>query len=101
MTQRSIGRSLYLVLLAVLPTALHAQNATISGRVTDTTTSAPLSNATVRAQSGGTTSAQAIAGDDGTYRLVNLAPGSYDVVVTRLGYLVRRIPNVRVAAGQT
>jgi outer membrane receptor for ferrienterochelin and colicins len=50
--------------------------------------------------SGGTASGTATASDDGTYRIVNLNAGTYDVVFTRLGYLARRITGVRVIAGQ-
>jgi iron complex outermembrane receptor protein len=45
---------------------------------------------------GGPTSALATSGEDGTYRLVNLAAGTYSVVVTRLGYTVKRVDGVRV-----
>ncbi len=103
MTPRSIRRFPWLLLttaIAATPALARAQTGTISGKVTDTTTSAPLSGATARALSGGTTSGTATAGDDGTYRIANIAPGTYEVVVTRLGYLARRIPGVRVAAGQ-
>ena len=98
MTPRSITRCLCLLLATA--TAAHAQTGSISGRVTDTTTSAGLSGATIRAMSGGTAAGAATASDDGSYRIVNLNAGSYDVVVTRLGFLARRIPNVRVTAGQ-
>ena len=100
MTPRSLSRTLSLMLFTAMPALALAQNGTIGGRVTDTTTSAPLSGATIRAMSGGATAGSTTAGDDGTYRLVNVAPGTYDVVVTRLGYLVRRVTGVKVAAGQ-
>jgi iron complex outermembrane receptor protein len=88
------------MLFTALPALAQAQTGTIGGRVSDTTTSAPLSGATVRAVSGATTAGSATAGEDGTYRLVNIAPGTYDVVVTRLGYLVRRVTGVKVTASQ-
>lgn len=100
MTPRSITRCLSLVLLSATPGILLAQAGSIGGKVSDTTTSAPLSGATVRAVSGGTTAGAVTTGDDGTYRIANVAPGTYEVVVIRLGYLARHIPGVRVAAGQ-
>jgi outer membrane receptor for ferrienterochelin and colicins len=99
MTPRSISR--FLCLLLVTASVARAQTGTIAGRITDTTSAAPLTGATVRAVSGGSTAGTATAGEDGAYRIVNIAPGTYDVVVTRIGYLVRRIPAVRVTAGQT
>jgi len=104
MTPRSISR--FLCLLATLtalaaPTSARAQTGTISGRVTDSTTSAPLSGATVRALSGLSVAGAAAVGDDGSYRIVNLQPGTYDVTVTRLGYVQRRISGVQVSAGAT
>jgi iron complex outermembrane receptor protein len=101
MSPRSISRSLCLLATLLLPAAVSAQTGAIAGKVADTTTSVPLSGATIRAMSGATTAGSATAGEDGSYRLANLATGTYDVVVQRLGYLLRRIPNVRVVAGQT
>jgi iron complex outermembrane receptor protein len=98
MTPRSILRCLCLLLATA--TAVQAQSGSISGRVTDTTTSNGLTGATVRAMSGGATSGSATTTDDGSYRIVNLNAGTYEVVITRLGYLARRIPGVRVTAGQ-
>ena len=98
MTPRSISR--FLCLLLVTAATARAQTGTISGRLTDSTTSAPLSGATVKALSGTSTAGTAIASEDGSYRIGNLGPGTYDVVVTRIGYRPRRIPSVRVAVGQ-
>lgn len=100
MTPRSLRRTLSVMLFTGVPVLVQAQTGTISGRVSDTTTSAPLSGATIRALSGGTTAGSATAGDDGSYRIANIAAGTYDVVVTRLGYLVRRVPGVKVTSGQ-
>jgi iron complex outermembrane receptor protein len=100
MTPRSISRFLCLALVTATPAFARAQSGSIGGKVTDTTTSAPLSGAIIRAVSGGSTAGSATAGEDGTYRIANVAPGSYEVVVIRLGYLARRIPGVRVTAGQ-
>ena len=50
MTPRSISR--FLCLLFVTAATARAQTGTIAGRVVDSTTSAPLSGATIRALSG-------------------------------------------------
>lgn len=98
MTPRSITRCLCLLL--VTATAARAQTGSISGRVTDTTTTAPLSSATIQVVSGGTTVGSATTGENGAYRIGNINPGTYDVVVQRLGYRLRRFPGIRVTAGQ-
>ena len=98
MTARSISR--FLCLLLVTATTAAAQTGTIGGRITDTTSAEPLAGATVRALSGGTTAATAIAAEDGNYRIVNIAPGTYDVLFTGIGYRARRVSGVRVTAGQ-
>ena len=99
MSLRSIGR--FLCLLVVSASAARAQSGSIAGRVTDSTTSAPLSGATVRALSGATVAGMATAGDDGSYRIANLSPGTYEVAVTRLGFSAKRVAGVRVEAGGT
>jgi len=99
MSLRSMSRSLCLLL--VTAASASAQSGTIAGRITDSTTSAPLSGAIVRALSGPSVVGSATAGDDGSYRITNIAPGTYDVTVTRLGYSARRMAGVRVEPGGT
>jgi outer membrane receptor for ferrienterochelin and colicins len=99
MTPRSISRCLCLLL--VTAATARAQSGTIAGRVTDSTTSVPLSGATVRALAGTSTAGSATAGEDGSFRIPNLAPGTYDVNVTRLGFTARRVSGIRVTAGET
>jgi len=101
MTPRSISRSLCLLALLVLPVTIRAQTGAIAGRVTDSTSSDPLSSARVSAASGGASAVSVPTGDDGSYRIANLAPGTYDVTVTRIGYALRRVAGVRVTAGGT
>jgi len=98
MTRRSIRRFLCLALTTATPAL--AQTGSIGGRVTDSTTSAPLSSAIVRAISGTSTVGADTASTDGVYRITDVAPGTYVIVVARIGYAVRRIPGVRVTAGQ-
>jgi len=98
MTRRSIRRFLCLALTTATPAV--AQTGSIGGRITDSTTSAPMTDANVRAISGTSTVGTATASTDGVYRITNVAPGTYDIVVSRIGYAQRRIPGVRVTAGQ-
>lgn len=99
MSLRSMSR--FLCLLLVTAATARAQSGTIAGRITDSTTSVPLSGAIVRALSGPSVVGSATAGDDGSYRITNIAPGTYDVAVTRLGYSARRMAGVRVEPGGT
>jgi outer membrane receptor for ferrienterochelin and colicins len=98
MTRRSIRRFLCLALTTATPAL--AQTGSIGGRITDSTTTAPVAGADVRAVSGTSIAGAAIAGSDGVYRITNVPPGTYDLVVKYIGYAQRRIPAVRVAAGQ-
>jgi iron complex outermembrane receptor protein len=82
-----------LLLASTFAPSLAAQNGTVTGRVTDAGDGAPLAGAAVRLSGGpGTTT-----GEDGTYRL-SAAPGSYELVVSRLGFTTAREP-VTLSAG--
>jgi TonB-linked SusC/RagA family outer membrane protein len=71
-------------LLLVSATAAWAQDAgTISGRVTDASTNAPVPSAQIQVV--GTTRG-AVTGDDGRFRIAAIRAGSYQVRVLRLGY---------------
>jgi len=98
MTPRSICRFLCLALISATPAL--AQTGSIGGRITDSTTSAPVVGADVRAVSGTSVAGTSIAGNDGAYRITNVPPGTYDIVIKYIGYAQRRIPGIRVAAGQ-
>ncbi|HEX7122626.1 MAG TPA: TonB-dependent receptor [Gemmatimonadaceae bacterium] len=86
--------------LAIAPAAW-AQTGSITGRVTEARSQAPIDGARVMAVSGTTIAASGLTRDDGTYRLVNLAPGTYTVRVMRIGFIPAAIENVRVTAGGT
>jgi outer membrane receptor for ferrienterochelin and colicins len=99
MSVRSISR--FLCLLFVTATTARAQTGAIAGRVTDSTTTAPLSGATITALSGMSAAGSATSGEDGSFRIVNLAAGTYVLSVRQLGYSERRVAGVRVEAGGT
>ena len=85
-----------LLALGVLPMAargLAAQAGTLSGKVTNAATGAPVSDAEVRAT--GAKSYNAMTGADGTYRIVGVADGSYTVMVRRIGFESKTIANAR------
>jgi hypothetical protein len=100
--------SSFLILLCclLLPAAAAAQTAAttgqIIGRVANAETGAPVPSASVVVvnretglQRGTLTRA------NGTYTILLLPPGSYDVTVQILGFATTRVENVRVALGQT
>jgi outer membrane receptor for ferrienterochelin and colicins len=89
------------VLVAAMPARVLAQTGSISGRVTDSTTSQPISGARVQALGEGNLVVSVLSGENGAYRITNLQPGTYTVQVARIGYTLRRIPNIAVAAGGT
>ena len=74
-----------------------AQNGVITGKVTNTSSGAPIDGARVQATGAGAYSA--LSGGDGTYRLVNVASGSYTIVVRVLGYSTTTVTGV--SAGST
>src|SRR5438445_12033995 len=72
------------VLLTSIVSTVRAQDAgTISGRVIDAASNAPVPSAQV--QIVGTTRG-AVTGDDGRYRIAAIQPGQYQVRALRLGY---------------
>src|SRR5687768_5761803 len=91
---------LVLVLSIVAPGAAFAQTGAIAGRIADTTATG-IPGASVSAIAGTTSAGTVISGVDGRYRIGNLAPGTYTIVVTRIGHLEARTEGVRVEADQT
>jgi TonB-linked SusC/RagA family outer membrane protein len=83
-------------LLVSIASAVRAQDAgTITGRVTDATSSAPVPSAQVQVV--GTTRG-AVTGDDGRFRIAGIRAGQYQVRVLRLGYQAS-VQTVGVPAG--
>ena len=92
-----------LVLLALASLSAretHAQSGAIAGRVTAAETGAPLAGATVQALGpNGIALASSQSNDEGRFRLGNLAPGTYQVLVNRIGYVEQRLPDITVTEG--
>ena len=74
---------LYLCVLLTLTTAMPAYAGTLSGSVTDTSASNPVSDAVVAVPSLRTATPTS---DDGTYKLPDVPDGEYTVTVSRIGY---------------
>ena len=89
-------------LLAVLgwPLRSHAQNATISGSVTDPSHS-PVGSVAVTARNTGTNSVHTdVTNEDGIYRLVELPAGSYVLTFEKSGFKVAKFAGVDLTVGQ-
>ncbi|MYA64727.1 MAG: TonB-dependent receptor [Gemmatimonadetes bacterium] len=80
------------------PTAVHAQQATIAGTVTDLETAAPVSDAAIRVL--GREGATAVTDAAGEFR-VSVPAGTHSIVVTRIGYETSRTDGLTVEAGAT
>jgi thermitase len=78
-----------------------ALSGTISGKVTDAVTGATLVNAEVAALQGGQVRATTFSQADGTYQLLYLPAGTYDIRVTLAGYTTQTRTGVSVATAQT
>jgi TonB-linked SusC/RagA family outer membrane protein len=68
----------------------------VRGTITDSTTHNPVSGAVVRVAGG---NQSATSGSDGTYSIIRLSPGTYRLVVRRLGYAVATVEVTATAAG--
>jgi outer membrane receptor for ferrienterochelin and colicins len=94
------------VLLAAAATLLSvpamAQGGGIAGTVTSGDGGTPVQGVRVQAlASNGQAVAAVLTRDDGTYRIGNLAAGTYSLVARRLGYGEKRVDNIAVGAGST
>ncbi len=93
---RALLATFSLALLLATPVAAHAQQATISGRVTDAKSARPIESAQVNivgSNLGGVTN------PDGRYVLRGVRPGTYQLRVLRVGYAETKQP-VTVAGDQ-
>lgn len=84
MIQKLLSFSLFLLLSQIAV----AQNATLTGWVRDADNNAPLSDASVVISGTGKIAASA---QDGSYQINNVTVGTYNLVVTRNGYLPQDI----------
>lgn len=96
------GRTLlYLLAMLLLPSAAVAQTGAVAGIVRDNVNSAPVPGARVVAEAaGGGAAGSATTAADGSYRIGDLPPGRYSLVITGAGLSERRL-DLEVRAGQT
>ncbi|HEY7766665.1 TonB-dependent receptor, partial [Longimicrobium sp.] len=97
------GRTLLFLVALLFSSALpaSAQNGSVSGTVRDVSTATPLRGIRVEAVSAsGRVAGSTVTGENGTYTLRDLAPGSYALVLSGTDVPVRRL-DVEVTAGRT
>jgi len=93
-------RGLFIVLgLTFFAVPAAAQSGSITGRVTAADGGRPIAGARVEARVSGRTAGSATTDDNGQFRIVNLAEGSYSVTAARIGYQVQRVEGVQVGTG--
>src|SRR5688572_33486131 len=71
--------------LLLVPALGLAQTGTVTGTVTESRANAPVGGARVQALTASTVVAATQSREDGTFRLT-VAPGTYTIVVNRIGY---------------
>jgi iron complex outermembrane receptor protein len=90
-----------LALLVALPAAAQAQTGAVSGTLRDQATGTGLPGIRVEAVAAdGRVAGSATTGSGGSYRIANLAPGQYALVISGPDIPVRRL-DATVSAGQT
>lgn len=95
----TLGRRLTMVAAIAFAVPLAAQG-TITGKVTDSLTSAPLYGATVTAlATTGSGFGSAMTAEDGTYRITNLPNGTYTVTAKHIGHAQMSVADIRVSGG--
>ncbi len=72
-------------------------NGIITGRVTDAETGDPLPGAPVKLAG---TEWGTLTDDDGLYLILNIRPGTYDLVVAFMGYRKKMVSEVRIVGGR-
>ena len=80
------------------PAPLGAQQATITGRVTDLESGGPVTGAAIQVL--GLSAGQVATDDSGAFR-VSVPPGTHSILVTRIGYETSRTDGVDVEADST
>jgi outer membrane receptor protein involved in Fe transport len=93
-----VTRLTMILLIGLSLSALGQEKAKIAGRVTDAATKEPLPSVNVTIE--GTTYGAA-SDANGDYFIINLAPGTYTVVASMIGYSKVRVENVAVNTGRT
>ena len=101
MTFREIARRygyVFLAVVAALP--LSAQTASVSGTVVDSSRTAISGAEIVFKENATGAERQTKTGDSGSFAAPNLAPGSYQITVTRTGFTTAAYDKIQLTVGQ-
>lgn len=85
----------FLVIFLFLSFTASAQNGTITGKITDASTGQKLTGATVVITANNRKTSSDL---DGAYRFSNVAPGTYTIQITYVGYELKEISGVEIKA---
>jgi hypothetical protein len=97
---RALALSILPLFLLSLPRSASAQTASISGTVTDIS-GAVVAQAKISVQSKATDASRSTETDgSGTFRITNLIPGTYDVVVEKVGFKLVEYSQVQLTVDQ-
>jgi hypothetical protein len=97
---RRLGLSILLLLLLCVPRCASAQTSSIAGTVTDIS-GAVIPHARVSALNKASNAPRSVETDDsGTYRITNLSPGIYDVLIEKPGFKVAEYSRVELTVDQ-
>ncbi|SJN30128.1 TonB-dependent receptor [Sphingobacterium sp. JB170] len=88
--------SILLLIFVVAPMFLFAQNSRITGLIKDEGTNAPLAGVSIAVVGGSAATSSDFEGD---YSL-EVAPGSYTLLFSSVGYLAKQITDVKVESGK-
>jgi len=94
-----LSRLFVVLALTLFAGSATAQSGSITGRITAADGGRPIAGARVEASLGGATAGNATTDENGQFRIVNLAEGTYIVTATRIGYQLRRLEAVQVGTG--
>jgi outer membrane receptor protein involved in Fe transport len=97
MSRLLAGLAVFVLFAAAVPTA-EAQTGKLTGIVLDAQSGVPLEGAQLVLQGTGIT---ALTGSNGRYFLVNVPPGTYTLLVRRIGYSSAEVRNVFIAIDVT
>ena len=97
-----VRRFVFATMALVAAPQLSAQSGSIAGKVTSSEAGAPVTGARIQALSStGQIATSVLTREDGAFRVINLTPGTYSLVVSGIGYTLQRVEGLAVTAGGT
>ena len=96
MSPSLLRRFVVVLALALVASPAAAQSGAITGRVTSADGGRPVAGARVEATVSGKPAGAATADENGRFRIAGLAPGTYSLAVTRIGYEMKRVDGIAV-----